>query len=164
MVIEPVNFSRSQIEYIAQKFAELTNFTPCVTDIYKYVESLGGTFNYSDEKIDENGGSIDVVGPKEFTINLSKNTSAKRDVFTIAHELGHFVLHSKLGLIQLKAGRDENIDTAEREANSFAAAFLMPAELVKSKHHDLSGNLYSLADAFNVSLSAITWRCKNLGL
>ena len=33
MVIEPVNFSRSQIESIAQKFAELTNFTPCVTDI-----------------------------------------------------------------------------------------------------------------------------------
>ena len=56
--------------------------------------------------------------------------SGLRRQFTIAHELGHFLLHT-VGDDQLSCCVDENIDDldrrrVEREANRFAAEFLMP--------------------------------------
>lgn len=161
---KPTNFSRSQIESLAKIFAEKTSYIPGHSDIFNYIKALGGEIEYTDEPTDSNGGSIEVSGPNSFVIKLSKTTSSKRDIFTIAHELGHYVLHSKLGTIQIHAGRVADIDTAEREANSFAASFLMPAELVKEEFEKSGKNLIALSEKFNVSISAMTWRCRNLGL
>ena len=162
--IKPSNLGRSQIEELAEIFANRTGFIPCKTDIYKYVKSLGGKFNYTFDNLDSNGGSINVVDAHNFTINLSHATSPKRDIFTIAHELGHFVLHSKLGKIKIKAQRSADTNDAEREANSFASAFLMPKDLVKEQFKILDGNISDMAELFNVSILAMTWRCKNLKL
>ena len=163
--LKPTNLSRSQIYELAEKFAEVTSYTPGKTDIIDYVENqLHGKIEYTDTPKDSAGGSIDVDSRDNFTIFLSKATSHKRDVFTIAHELGHYFLHSRLGEIKIKANRSEDIDEAEREANSFAAAFLMPEEKLRKAYAEKNGNISALADAFRVSLSAMNWRCINLGL
>jgi len=58
----------------------------------------------------------------------------------------------------------------EREANAFAAAILMPEDMVYTelrKHQfDLNDEeaLQKLADLFKVSLPAMTYRLSNLGL
>jgi Zn-dependent peptidase ImmA (M78 family) len=48
--------------------------------------------------------------------------------FTAAHELGHWVLHSKLGGVHLEDTERESaaVQRVEREADRFAAAFLIP--------------------------------------
>lgn len=163
--LQPTNLSREQIYTLAEKFAEVTYYTPGETDIIEYVKKqLHGKIEYTDSPKDSAGGSISVDARENFTIFLSKSTSHKRDIFTIAHELGHYFLHSRLGTVKLKANRSEDIDEAEKEANSFAAAFLMPATKLRKLYEEKEGNISALAEAFNVSLSAMNWRCINLKL
>lgn len=108
--------------------------------------------------------------------------SYKRRRFTIAHELGHYELHRSQGELfvdktnQAKQVYMRNEDSAtgeikqEREANAFAAAILMPEDMVYTelrKHQfDLNDEeaLQKLADLFKVSLPAMTYRLSNLGL
>lgn len=161
----PANLSREQISHLAALFAKKTSFTIGM-DIFEYVrKNLKGQIKYSDNKADSSGGSIEVKkdSPFAFTIYLSQVTSIKRDVFTIAHELGHYVLHSRLGQIPLSANRSGENDEAEKEANTFAACFLMPEEEVKEKFFEC-GNTEELAKEFNVSHTAMHWRCHNLKL
>lgn len=40
----------------------------------------------------------------------------------------------------------------------------MPAEKVEKLYKEKEGNISALAEAFNVSLSAMNWRCINLQL
>lgn len=163
--LKSTNLSRQQIHELAEMFAEKTSYKPGETDIIEYVNNqLHGEIQYTDSPKDSVGGSISVRGKNDFTIYLSKATSHIRDVFTIAHELGHYFLHSKLGQIQINANRSDDIDETEREANSFAAAFLMPEERVRELFAEKDGDISALANAFKVSLTAINWRCVNLGL
>lgn len=162
--LKSTNLSRQQIHELAEMFAEKTSYKPGETDIIEYVKTLGGKIEYTDTPKDSAGGFIIVRGKRDFTIYLSKATSHIRDVFTIAHELGHYFLHSKLGQIPINANRSDDIDETEREANSFAAAFLMPETRVRELFAEKDGDISALANAFKVSLTAINWRCVNLGL
>lgn len=59
-----------------------------------------------------------------------------RDRFTIAHEIGHYLLHkqSRIGYARLSTG--ENIPRycdPEWQANTFAAELLVPSNLIKNK-------------------------------
>ena len=82
----------------------------------------------------------------------------ERQRFTIAHELGHMVLDV--------TGR--KVD-GEKAAHRFAGAFLMPAEALWSevgKHRTSVGwdELFKLKQLFGVSVQALTYRCKDLGI
>jgi len=105
-------------------------------------------------------------------INNSDNPYRQR--FTVAHELGHVVLH----LNDFEEGdypernismfrNNSNIDPGDRyketEANQFAAALLMDEELVKDMWEKFK-SLKSMADAFEVSKEAMAYRLGNLGL
>lgn len=162
----PINLGHEQISSLATFFAEKTSFTPG-EDIFAYVkENLHGKIEYSNGNADSSGGSIKVEKGGSFTIYLSRITSEKRDVFTIAHELGHFVLHSRLGSSEIKAHRTEEkeYDKAEQEANTFAAAFLMPEDRIKESFSKNNGNIEAIAEEFKVSYTAMSWRCRNLKL
>jgi Zn-dependent peptidase ImmA (M78 family)/transcriptional regulator with XRE-family HTH domain len=56
---------------------------------------------------------------------LNNFKTAESSVFDAAHELGHLVMH--------KHGDPKENRSAEREANSFASAFLMPANDIKAR-------------------------------
>lgn len=58
-------------------------------------------------------------------IFLNNFKTAESSIYDSAHELGHLVLH--------KHGDPKGIRSAEREANSFASAFLMPEKDVRSR-------------------------------
>lgn len=162
--IAPINLNRAQISHLAELFAEKTQYIPCETDIFDYVKTkLNGEIRYSDAHSDSVGGFIEVKNKEDFTIYLSQITSKLRDVFTIAHELGHYVLHSKIGQIPITANRSNDIDNAEREANTFAASFLMPEKLVREYAKDCK-SISELAKKFKVSLTTMTWRCRNLNI
>ncbi len=103
------------------------------------------------------------------TIYLSKDDSYKRQLFTAAHELGHLVLgHNKnLDIFYRQQASEFNgnlkNDLEEKQANYFAAALLMPEELVK-KFWEKKPDIELLAAYFGVSKQAAFWRLKELGL
>lgn len=89
-----------------------------------------------------------------------------RQRFTTAHELGHLIRHNQRHSpgTPLYYKRDSlsacGSDDEEVYANQFAAALLMPAELVcaYAESHDEFG----LARLFGVSLDAMRHRLNNL--
>lgn len=97
----------------------------------------------------------------------------KRLRFTLAHELGHFMIHSDYfkGIHELasKTSTDSTVIT-EREADALAAALLMPKGRVKVAfsrlHHKLKTEsvIYQMAGLFNVSAQAMEIRLNKLGL
>ena len=98
----------------------------------------------------KNGEPIPVIVIKE-----SEWSERKR--FTLAHELGHMVMDVRHG------------EDAEKAANRFAGAFLMPAEALwreigKDRTTISLGELLRLKELFGASFQAIVYRCHDLGI
>lgn len=89
---------------------------------------------------------------------LNTLKSSERSRFDAAHELGHLVLH--------KHGITQKNKEAEKEANRFAAEFLMPEATVISQAPLIPTipNLIKLKKFWSVSLSAIVYRLNKLNL
>jgi len=117
------------------------------------------------------------------TIAYNPNQNEQRRRFTIAHELGHFVLHrnaesdtvfvDKDFIVKYRSNKtySELELRQEQEANAFAAALLMPKEFIldqitSPKLRNLSEQdvIPKLATIFNVSIPAMTFRLTNLNL
>ena len=115
-----------------------------------------------------------------YIVSTSEDEHPFRQRFTLAHELGHFVLHKSLigtGLDDSKMYRStESGDfyntsiklVHERQANSFAAKVLMPKVLLRERidgAKEVGGkpHISDLCNLFQVSFSAMKWRLVNLG-
>jgi Zn-dependent peptidase ImmA (M78 family)/DNA-binding XRE family transcriptional regulator len=90
-------------------------------------------------------------------IVIKKSSWSERKRFTLAHELGHMVL-----------APDPGVDE-EKAAHRFAGAFLMPADVLRAEvgaHRSMIsiGELVALKERFGVSIQALTYRCKDLGI
>lgn len=116
-----------------------------------------------------------------YFICVNKKHPATRQQFTIAHEIGHFVLHQHLlennsllptfykignGIINSALPRCEQYYSheyrkTETEANSFAASLLMPEVEFIAAANDCD-NLNDLANKFKVSVGAASIRANNL--
>nr|WP_321297773.1 XRE family transcriptional regulator [uncultured Sphaerochaeta sp.] len=84
-----------------------------------------------------------------------------RQRFDIAHELGHFILHSMLDAHDLQ----ENLKLVESQANRFASAFLLPAtRFLQSVFSTSMDALISLKRHWDVSIAAILRRMFDLGI
>jgi Zn-dependent peptidase ImmA (M78 family) len=117
-------------------------------------------------------------------IGVNSNESDKRQRFTIAHELGHFILHEgdqlhvdhnfKVNFRNSVSSQGSNSN--EIEANAFAASLLMPEHLISEAYEttisngvdpfsdDHSEEVALLAKLFNVSQTAMLIRLGKLGL
>ncbi len=97
-------------------------------------------------------------------IELRGRGNERRLRFTIAHEIGHFVLHR--GRVGNERGGMANQATArlEREADQFAAELLMPEHLVRQAALEEGADPHRLADRFEVSVQAMSLRLRRLGL
>jgi Zn-dependent peptidase ImmA (M78 family)/DNA-binding XRE family transcriptional regulator len=88
---------------------------------------------------------------------LNTKKSAERSRFDAAHELGHLVMH--------RHGAPQGQD-AEREANAFASAFLMPRATVLAHAPRLAtvDHLVRLKKHWNVSVAALAYRLHTVGI
>lgn len=143
-------------------------------DIKKLAKSLKIILTFEDLN-DEVAGFF-VMTNTQPVITVNKSNAVTRKRFTIAHEIGHFILHSKDQPIFVdKAPSMMYRNTAsstgeifrEREANAFAAALLMPKSLLEEEiinaPSDISDAISFLADKFKVSENAMSFRLSNLG-
>lgn len=121
---------------------------------------------------------------KRTIIGVNTRTSMRRQRFTIAHEIGHSVLHEGKLIVDHAVRvnwRDEvssqATDRQEIAANAFAAELLMPSDLVFNHLADYAESVRSnnesiardeliaqLARTFNVSIEAMGYRLINLGI
>lgn len=113
-----------------------------------------------------------------YNIYINPEDPPARRRFTVAHEIGHYLLHKNLlesgdelvetikqPITQLNRSKYKKSDLEEQqreiEANSFAAALLMPEKTFKDVWQT-STAIEDLAEAFKVSPSAATLRAKEL--
>lgn len=162
---QPTGIAKAEIFERAEAFAARNNFLPG-DRIEPVVSRIGGVIRYLDRRASDEvaeDGSLIVRGREDFEIFLSAHTGVERDRFTIAHELGHYVLHSQQGEVPLVATRFGST-RVEWEANWFAAAFLMPQGDYRAAFERYGGQIPALASRYLVSLRAAQVRAVALGL
>jgi Zn-dependent peptidase ImmA (M78 family) len=85
-------------------------------------------------------------------IVLNDRAPGDRQRFTLAHEVGHAVMH------------DLPSESQEAEADEFAAEFLMPASSIREELQDLTpASLARLKSRWKVSMAALARRARDLG-
>ena len=104
---------------------------------------LGYDIEISDEGVFANpmvlGGII--FNEKKIMVNAATEAHEGRYSFTLAHEIGHHVLHKAIFEAahneQMVCREDANKPIEERQADHFAGALLMPEEIVRQLYKDL---------------------------
>ena len=123
-----------------------------VRNLVDVVERAGGVVVMCDMPV----ATIDAVSQRSRGIPhlffLDRTKSVDRSRFTLAHEIGHLVMHS--------------IPTpeAEAEADRFAAEFLMPAREIAADLRDLTlPKAAQLKLKWRVSIAALIYHAKRIG-
>jgi len=127
---------------------------------------------------DDISGALVLKGDRG-TIGINHTQAPVRQRFTIAHEIGHYLLHrgSTHLFIDKKATvvfrRDQDSSAGEQwqeiQANQFAACLLMPKSFIEramgSVNYKMSDEeiIESLAGLFDVSVQAMSIRLASLG-
>jgi predicted transcriptional regulator len=164
----PSNLSKKSVSSLAEMVAKEIGYNKH-KNISKSISDLGGEIIIRDFwESNEKTGSLEVNGIGKFKIYIPEHTSIERDRFTIAHELGHYIVHyvykhGSIGECNLIADRYGS-GRVEWEANWFAASFLMPEKEFRIKFKQFEGNIHRIAEHFSVSQKAATVRAKSLGL
>jgi len=104
----------------------------------------------------------DEAGKYEPAIFINKNQSATTKTFTLAHELGHYILHKgkrRLRIDKFDYSQNTEESREETEANYFAASLLVPKEkLIRLIR--LTSDKQKIADYFGVSMPVIDTRAR----
>jgi Zn-dependent peptidase ImmA (M78 family) len=136
---------------------------------------LGAVLRY--EPFDDEISGVLYRDKRSIIIGVSSLHHPNRQRFTIAHEIGHLVLHEmevhvdKGYRVALRnSTSSQAVDANEIDANRFAAELLMPAHFLEDDVrlflHDVEddGELRELARKYRVSTQAMAYRLGNLGL
>jgi len=146
LIPSPAHIPPVPVKEIAEEFVSDIVFT----DFGKYTDDISGLLDF-----------------RERIIYVNSKDKFEKQSFTIAHELGHWLLHRKHHesynyLPRMQNIYADNLGPLELEANCFALNLLIPSTwlspLVESR--DFSNT--ELANIFNVSLSVMNFRLKNL--
>ncbi|MBT3418802.1 MAG: ImmA/IrrE family metallo-endopeptidase [Candidatus Magasanikbacteria bacterium] len=135
---------------------------------------------YTTDDLSPSQSGVIVKEQEDYTIVVNETHSPERIRFTVAHEIGHFLMHKDILDEQrsfisdikqpaflhdaegaMHRAHDHRLPSKDRtlelEANKFAADLLMPKEQF-TKVWDVSNTIDEVAAFFNVSISAATVR------
>jgi len=140
-------------------------------DIEKIAKDAGAVISYEEMK-DELCGFF-LPGKREFVIGVNSSHPRTRRRFTIAHELGHAILHQfdEVHIDRSFKFRSpvsaKAVDIEEIEANTFAAWILMPERFLQSEIRNFgvdledTSRIQALSDAYQVSQQSMSFRLLN---
>ena len=145
-------------EYIAnynRKLLKIGRDQP-IREIFSILESNGLIIFEIDalEKFD----GVSFITDKGFpVIVVNKNFSNDRKRFTLAHEVGHILLHNENNFpISMHRNKED-------EANQFASEFLMPVDEIKNSIRNLKmGDLADIKRKWLTSMGSILRKAKDL--
>lgn len=130
-----------------------------VKDIYTMMETAGIIVVEKSFMCDDFDAVSFLTDGGSYVIVINKNYSNDRKRFTLAHELGHIVMH--LGALDCRRGDKEKED----EANRFAQEFLLPKKYIMKSLVDLKlSHLSSMKGYWLTSMASIVRRAKSLGV
>jgi len=166
---------KAQIRKAAERLLRLLDADAPPVNVERIARLRGAQIRYVPSDGDLSGLIFQENG--QIIIGVNALHPKTRQRFTIAHELGHLVLHNWSELHVDRnfrvMPRDARSSTAtepeEIEANAFAAELLMPVHMIEI---DLSGHavdheddtfIVNLAERYSVSIQALLFRLSNLG-
>lgn len=102
-------------------------------------------------------------GGPAIAVNVWARISVERWIFSVAHELGHLVLHRNGAFDSARTDEDQ---AEEAEANRFASAFLMPDEVFWKEWDETAGRHFydrvcKVKRIFHVSYKTVLTRLSN---
>lgn len=154
-------YTKAQIEAEANKVREYSKTFPI--SVLEIANALGLRVL---QFIPKENGLSGMLDRRTNTIYINQNDSPARKRFSVAHEIGHFVLHKKdIGYISFRNNVSSlGYDIEEIEANHFAATLLMPEKDVITTFEDFNCDIDDTAKFLNVSRNALANRLEYLGV
>jgi Zn-dependent peptidase ImmA (M78 family) len=130
------------------------------------VEYAGIKLHFMDIELDNFFGfsvDDDKLGTA-IVVNSNNSISTERKIFTIAHELGHIIMHP--GSFN---DEDQEVEVQESEADLFASHFLMPQKVFRKILNEASGLNYleailHIKRIFKVSYKTVIYRLIDEGI
>lgn len=171
--------SATRYELIDKKIRELQEVHSKLLKPPANLKSLMKALQISFEEKDYEGqlSGAAIFNGDQMIVTVNSSESEKRKRFTIAHEIGHLLLHAdqalNIDVNPISLNRDMQSSAGENwreiEANYFAASLLMPTEDVltsfeKWKNLEEDDCLQKMASRYGVSLQAMSIRLGKLGL
>lgn len=128
-----------------------------VRDIFSLLERSGIIIIELDYDVDLFDGVSFLTDGGYYVVIINKNFSNDHKRFTLAHELGHLIMHTSNDFI-IPEYRDK-----EDEANRFASEFLMPADAISNSLRGLKlQHLVELKRYWLTSMASLIRRAKDL--
>lgn len=163
-------YSFTDIESVAEKLRKKWELGASpIKNMQFLLESHGiivTGFDDIDNKIDAFSQKVVLKGSEcIFIIALSLSKSKCRQLFDLAHELGHIVLHEWDD--SFEELNKEDFNRMEAEANFFASAFLLPKDSFSKDVSPYPTNLdyyILLKRKWHVSIQAMIYRARQLGI
>lgn len=163
--------SKEQVEDIKNQANALLKKYEHINDPFVLVNQIAAdnSIRILESDLFEISGALRKEGGS-WVIYVNRGDSQQRKLFTVAHELGHFFVHSHIcnefvdGQLISRECQDR-YGTTELEANEFAGHLIMPESKVRER---VTGQisvetLQLLAKSFGVSTLAMETRLRNLG-
>lgn len=151
---------------IQQKANELLTKAGIVGEIPVPVEKIVEHLGFECHAFEPNVKTMDIAGAvnhRNKKIFINESDPPKRQLFTVAHEIGHIILQGdQKDYIDYR--RNNSSDIKEREANYFAGCLLMPDDIFSYQWKLQHGDINKLSEIFGVSTPAIAVRANILGL
>jgi len=168
------------IEYKANEILKDFGDINAPIPIKKVIKKLG--IKIKPEYLGDEISGVLVIENGRSIIGYNSSEPNVRQRFTLAHELGHHVLHISTNtteklFVDKMYRRNEVLSAREKkqetQANVFASRVLMPENLIKKEFKIILNSLDLLTDEdiinkmaskFKVSTISMTWRLSNLNL
>jgi len=166
------------IRRIVEDLLEQAGVTAAPVPVERIAKQAGAQVAYESADDNLSGFLYRAAGKgKRPIIGINDEHNPRRQRFSIAHELGHLILHTgdplhvdRGNALQIKLRSEASstgTDPDEKEANAFAAELLMPQKFVERDLEDLDAldddALQVLAEKYEVSQQAMAFRLANLG-
>lgn len=149
-----------------RQVAERHNISLFPFDVEALVSKLGIIILKEDGEEDFSG-CIEQRSDGQYYLSVNKYHNVRRQRFTMAHELGHYILHrnrlNEIGRETILMREPTALTQVEREANDFASELLVPKAVLDSQINRGMNQIEDLADFFQVSVPALKYRAIRLG-
>lgn len=137
-----------------------------VKNLINYLEKNGIAVVLIDSDSEKFDGATIYTDKGSPIIVINKNMPNDRKRFTIAHELGHQIMHLPFRFeneLYDRIEKDDD-DVFEKEADRFASEFLMPTSDIVSDLHNLTYRKLGMLKLYwNVSKRALVYKAKTIG-
>lgn len=142
------------------KDAGISRTPVMIRDVVNHIKKTSDLSVYS-WAFGDNTDGIQVTHGDSATIGYNQDQHRHRQRFTVAHEIGHFMMGHTNGNSSFDL---DSKKPAEIEANQFAAELLIPLSLLNKELKSGNKDVENIARVFDVSQESVWWKLRECNL